>query len=97
MEAKNKRLVLVDGFAVLHRAYHALPPLTNSKGEMLNAVYGFCTMLFKVTSDLAPNYLAVVFDTPKPTFRLQPLAIRIASRSANGSWPSAILSAWIAR
>lgn len=62
-------LVLIDGHAILHRAYHALPPLTSRSGELLNAVYGFCTMLFKVISDLRPKYLVVAFDVPKPTFR----------------------------
>lgn len=64
-----KRLVLIDGNAIMHRAYHALPPLTNRQGQVVNAVYGFCTMLFKVISDLQSSYLAVAFDTEKPTFR----------------------------
>jgi len=64
-----QRLVLIDGHAILHRAYHALPPLTNRSGELVNAVYGFCTILLKVIDDLKPQYLAVAFDTPKPTFR----------------------------
>jgi len=64
-----KRLVLIDGHAILHRAYHALPPLTTPAGEMVNAVYGFTTMLLKVIDDLKPSYLIVTFDTPKPTFR----------------------------
>lgn len=63
------RLVLIDGHAILHRAYHALPPLTNRSGELVNAVYGFCTILLKVIDDLKPKYLAVAFDLPKPTFR----------------------------
>jgi len=64
-----KRLVLIDGHAILHRAYHALPPLTTSAGELVNAVYGFTTMLLRVVDELKPNYLIVAFDTPKPTFR----------------------------
>lgn len=64
-----KRLVLIDGHAILHRAYHALPPLTTSAGELVNAVYGFTTMLLRVIDELKPNYLIVAFDTPKPTFR----------------------------
>ena len=64
-----KRLVLIDGNAILHRAYHALPPLTNRQGQLVNAVYGFCTMLFRVVQDLKPTHLAVAFDTEKPTFR----------------------------
>jgi len=67
----TKRLVLVDGNAILHRAYHALPPLTTRSGELVNAVYGFASMLFKIFSDLHPEYIAVAFDTAKPTFRQQ--------------------------
>ncbi len=69
MTVSVKRLVLIDGHAILHRAYHALPPLTTSAGELVNAVYGFTTMLLKVIDDLKPSYLIVAFDTPKPTFR----------------------------
>ena len=65
----KKLLVIVDGHAVIHRAFHALPPLTTSKGVMINAVYGFTSMLLRVVEDLHPSHLAVVFDTPKPTFR----------------------------
>lgn len=64
-----EKLVLIDGHAILHRAFHALPPLTTRNGELVNAVYGFCTILFKVVEDLIPQYLIVAFDTPKPTFR----------------------------
>jgi len=69
MASLKKRLVLIDGHAILHRAYHALPPLTTSAGELVNAVYGFTTMLLRVVDELKPNYLIVAFDTPKPTFR----------------------------
>ena len=65
----GNRLVLIDGNAIMHRAFHALPPLTNRSGELLNAVYGFSTMFLKVIADLKPDYLAVAFDTPAPTFR----------------------------
>lgn len=65
-----KRLVLIDGHAVIYRAYHALPKsLTDSKGKPINAVYGFTRMLFKIFSDLKPTYLAAAFDLPEPTFR----------------------------
>jgi len=65
------RLILIDGNAILHRAYHALPPLTTRSGELVNAVYGFASMLLKILEELKPNYLAVAFDTGKPTFRQQ--------------------------
>ncbi len=65
-----QRLVLLDGNAILHRAYHALPSsLTNPKGEPTNAVYGFVAILLKVITDLKPTHLAVAFDRPAPTFR----------------------------
>lgn len=63
------RLVLIDGNAILHRAYHALPGLTNKKGEPTNAVYGFVSMLLRVIEDLKPSHLIIAFDRPKPTFR----------------------------
>jgi DNA polymerase-1 len=63
------KLVLIDGNAILHRAFHALPPLTNRRGEPINAVYGLVSMLLKVITDLNPTHLAVAFDRPEPTFR----------------------------
>lgn len=63
------RLVLIDGNAILHRAYHALPPLTAPDGTLVNAVYGFTAMLLRLITDLAPTHLAVCFDRPAPTFR----------------------------
>ena len=45
---KKDKLVIIDGNAIVHRAYHAIPPLTNKKGEMVNAVYGFASMMLKV-------------------------------------------------
>lgn len=63
-------LLLVDGNALVHRAFHALPPLTTSKtGEMVNAVYGFANTLFKVVGILKPSHWAIAFDYPAPTFR----------------------------
>ncbi len=65
-----RRLVLIDGNSLLHRAYHALPKtLTTSEGEVVNAVYGFVRMLLKVIKDLEPSHLAVAFDVKGPTFR----------------------------
>ncbi len=66
-----KCLVLIDGNALLHRAYHATPPFTTSKGELVNAVYGFSAMLLKVLSELKPDYLAICWDEKGPTFRHQ--------------------------
>jgi DNA polymerase-1 len=64
-----KKLLLIDGNAIMHRAYHAYPVLTNPKGEYVSIVYGFFTMLFLVLAEQKPDYLAVCFDRPKPTFR----------------------------
>jgi len=64
-----QKLVLIDGNAILHRAFHALPPLTNKEGIVVNAVYGFFSMFIKIVQDLKPQYLAVCFDREAPTFR----------------------------
>ncbi len=69
-QTHKQRLVLIDGYAILHRAYHAFPPtLRTRKGELVNAVYGFTRMLLKVIEDLTPECIAVAFDLPQPTFR----------------------------
>ena len=68
MEDK-KRLVIIDSNALLHRSFHALPPLTTKKGEQTGAVYGFLLTLFKAIKDLKPNYIVACFDTAAPTFR----------------------------
>ncbi len=64
-----KKLVLIDGHGILHRAYHALPPLTTSDGELINAVYGFTRILLNVLNELKPEYCVVAFDKKGPTFR----------------------------
>jgi DNA polymerase-1 len=64
-----KKFVLIDGNALVHRAYHALPKLTTKKGELVNAVYGFISILFKILDDLKPDYVAATFDLAGPTFR----------------------------
>lgn len=66
-----EKLLLIDGHAILHRAFHALPPLTNRAGTQTNAVYGFTTMLLRLLETQKPQYLAVAFDLPQPTFRMQ--------------------------
>lgn len=77
-----KKLVLVDGHAVFHRAYHAMPPLTTSKGELVNAVFGFTSMLLRAIDDIKPDYIAVAFDTAEPTFRHQQYTAYKAQRGA---------------
>jgi len=63
------KFVIIDGNAIIHRAYHALPPLTTKDGRMVNAVYGFASMMLKVLHDLKPTHLAVSFDVAGKTFR----------------------------
>ena len=65
----SKLMIIVDGNSLMHRAFHALPLLTNSDGLYTNAVYGFLSMLFKVMQERKPDYLAVAFDLHGPTFR----------------------------
>jgi len=66
---KNRKLVLLDTHAIIHRAYHALPEFMNSKGEPTGAIYGLATMLFKIISELNPDYIVACYDLPKKTFR----------------------------
>lgn len=63
------RLVLVDGNAMMHRAYHALPPLTTPDGKPAQVVYGMVSMIMRLYQDLKPTHMAVAFDRPGPTFR----------------------------
>lgn len=64
-----RKLILIDGNAILHRAFHALPPLTNKDGIIVNAVYGFFSMFLKILEDQKPNFIVVCFDKKAPTFR----------------------------
>ncbi len=68
-ESPQKTLVLLDAHAILHRAYHALPDFSSSKGEPTGGVYGLSSMIMKIAKDLKPDYIAACFDLPKPTFR----------------------------
>ena len=62
-------LLIVDSNALIHRAYHALPPLTTASGDLINAAYGFFSLLFKAIREMAPQYIVTTFDSPGPTFR----------------------------
>jgi DNA polymerase I len=73
-------LYLIDAHAYLHRAYHALPPLTTSQGQPVNAVYGFIRMILKIERQYKPDYIAVCFDTAAPTFRHQAFEAYKATR-----------------
>ena len=65
----NKTLMVVDGNSLMHRAFYALPILTNDSGAYTNAVYGFFSMLISATTVHEPDYLAVAFDKKGKTFR----------------------------
>ncbi|MEP0201119.1 MAG: DNA polymerase I [Halioglobus sp.] len=69
MSAKSAPLVLVDGSSYLYRAFHALPPLTNSKGEATGAVKGVISMLRRLQKDYPDSPVVVVFDAKGKTFR----------------------------
>src|SRR3954454_4905511 len=84
---KGDHVFLVDGSSYIFRAYHALPPLNRkSDGLQVNAVLGFCNMLWKLMRDMKPEerptHLAVVFDKSEKTFRSEMYAEYKANRSA---------------
>jgi len=64
-----KKLILIDGNALVHRAFHALPPLTSPRGIVTNAVFGFSSILLKTIKEMKPDYIAAAFDLAAPTFR----------------------------
>jgi DNA polymerase-1 len=69
-EQKREKLVLVDGHAIIHRAFHAIPEdLSTKAGEPVNATFGFTSMLMKALLEEKPDYIAMTFDRPSPTFR----------------------------
>ena len=76
----NERLMLLDGNGLIYRGYFALPPLTTSKGELVNAVFGFCSIVLRGIQDLKPDYIAVAFDLQGPTFRHEQYAEYKATR-----------------
>jgi DNA polymerase-1 len=74
------RLMLLDSNGLIYRGYHALPPLTTSRGELVNAVFGFCSILLRGIQDVRPEYVAACFDLPGPTFRHEKFAEYKATR-----------------
>lgn len=64
-----EKFVLIDGNAIVHRAYHVMPPLTRSDGTPTGAVQGFFSMILKMIAALAPDHIAIAFDSPSPNFR----------------------------
>ncbi|MFP5341428.1 MAG: DNA polymerase I [Candidatus Limnocylindria bacterium] len=75
-----ERLMLLDGYGLVYRGYFALPPLTTSKGELVNGAFGFTSIVLRGIQDLQPRYLAVSFDLPGPTFRHEQYADYKATR-----------------
>ncbi len=67
----SPKIILIDGNAIIHRAFHALPPFKTSKGELVNAVYGFASVVLNILNTEDPEYIAVAFDLKGPTFRHQ--------------------------
>ncbi|MBI2051044.1 MAG: DNA polymerase I [Parcubacteria group bacterium] len=65
----QKKFIIIDGNALLHRAWHALPPLTTKDGTLVNAVYGFASIMLNIVREFKPDYGAVAFDPPGGTFR----------------------------
>ncbi|MFH1968505.1 MAG: 5'-3' exonuclease H3TH domain-containing protein [bacterium] len=86
---EDKRLIIIDSNALLHRAFHALPPLANSSGQETGAVYGFLLTLFKAINDLNPGYIVACFDTKAKTFRHEQFKDYKAQRPVT---PSGIIS-----
>ena len=72
--------MLLDGYGLVYRGYFALPPLTTSRGELVNGVFGFASIVLRGIADLRPDYLAVSFDLPGPTFRHEQYAEYKATR-----------------
>ncbi len=68
-KSEKKTLLLLDGNAIVHRAYHAIPPLTNDEGIQTNAVFGFTSTLLTVLEKFQPDYIVATFDLPGKNFR----------------------------
>ncbi|MCL2337441.1 MAG: DNA polymerase I [Firmicutes bacterium] len=78
----HNRFLIIDGNSLLHRAFHALPPLSAGDGIATNAVYGFITMLLKALQLVEPDHIAVAFDKGRATFRHESYAQYKAKRAA---------------
>ncbi len=69
VKSTGQRYMLIDGNALIHRGYHAIPVLNTKSGEQTNAVYGFSLILLKAIADIKPTHIACTFDLAGPTFR----------------------------
>lgn len=65
----NNSIMIIDGSSLLHRAFYALPLLSTKNGLYTNGVYGFLTMLYRISEEYNPHYICVAFDKKGPTFR----------------------------
>ena len=70
-QANRDKLLLIDGHALIYRAFHAFPELTDPQGRLVNAVYGFTRILLAAVRDFSPKYLAVCFDSKEKTKRAE--------------------------
>ncbi|MDP9321834.1 MAG: DNA polymerase I [Chloroflexota bacterium] len=75
-----ERLLLADSNSLIYRGYFAIPPLTTTKGELVNAAFGFASILLKVIQEYPPRHIAACFDLPVPTFRKERDATYKATR-----------------
>src|SRR3989344_1617391 len=82
MKEFKKKLLLIDGHALFHRAFHALPAMPNAEGFPTGAIFGFFSMLFKALADIKPTHAVVTFDVKGPTFRDKLAADYKATRKA---------------
>ena len=82
MNRKNEKLLVIDGNSLIHRAFYALPLLTNKDGIYTNGVYGFLTMLYKIQEEYEYQYISVAFDKKGPTFRHEAFDLYKAHRDA---------------
>ncbi len=71
MKKSPEKLIIIDANALIHRAFHALPPLIDKQGRATGAVYGFTTIFLKAIKELRPDYIAAAFDMKAKTFRHQ--------------------------
>lgn len=83
-KTKNKKLILLDSHAIIHRAYHALPDFSaSSTGEPTGALYGLVAMLLKIIQELKPDYIVAAFDLALPTYRHEAYEAYKAGRKEN--------------
>lgn len=78
--AKAENIFLIDANSLIHRAFHALPPLTSPDGKPVQALYGVASILLKLWKEEKPRYAAALFDRPEPTFRKERYAAYKAQR-----------------